>query len=99
MKPERPCISFLLNAYHYFFDCVFILKDDLCFRLVVNHRGQVLTDRYYRTLRGARAAFVRLYGDKAWEKGIKNLWSHFYPPDSRWLRKKISGSRPCPIRL
>jgi len=90
-EPERPVISFLLNCYYYFFQCVFIVKDGLGYRLVVNHRGRVLTNRDYRTLRGAKASFTRLYGDKAWQKDTKSIWSHFYPPEKKWLKKKMAG--------
>jgi len=90
-EPEMPVISFLLNCYYYFFQCVFIVKDGLGYRLVVNHRGRVLTNRDYRTLRGAKAAFTRLYGDKAWQKDTKSIWSHFYPPEKQWLKKKMAG--------
>jgi len=90
-EPERPVISFLLTCYLYFFDCVFILKDGPFFRLVVNHRGQVLTLKTYRTLAGAKTAFSHSYRQTAFKSGIKNHWSHFYPPEKQWLKKKMAG--------
>jgi hypothetical protein len=90
-EPERPVISFLLTCYLYFFDCVFILKDGGLFCLVVNHRGQVLTLKTYRTLAGAKTAFSHSYRQTAFKSGIKNQWSHFYPPEKQWLKKKMSG--------
>ena len=90
-EPERPVISFLLTCYLYFFDCVFILKDGDLFCLVVNHHGQVLTLKTYRTLAGAKTAFSHSYRQTAFKSGIKNQWSHFYPPEKQWLKKKMAG--------
>jgi len=90
-EPEKATISFLLNCHLYFFDCVFILKDGAFFRLVVNHRGQVLTLKTYQTLAGAKAAFKRIYRHEAFQPGVETHWSHFYPPDKRWLKRKMTG--------
>lgn len=84
-------ISFLLNSYHYFIDCVFILAADCGCRLVVNHQGEVLTDKYYDSIKGARIAFSRLYGRQAWRKTTRPDWSHFYQPEKDWLKNKLTG--------
>jgi hypothetical protein len=82
-------ISTLINAAYYFLQNVFILlKKDTC-RLVVLNNNRLLHDRDYRTMKGARIAFQKKFGHKAWKDGIKNDWSPPYPPDTRWLRKKI----------
>ena len=51
----------------------------------------MLTDFKYETLRGAKIAFAKLYGNKAWREGIKAQWSHFYDPDASWMSEKISA--------
>jgi len=89
--PEKKTISFLLTCYRYFLECVFIIKNGDSFSLVVNHRGQVLTRKTYRTLAGAKTAFSHLYRQTTFKPAMKNRWSHFYPPDKRWLKKKMAG--------
>ncbi len=85
---EKPMISMLINAIHYFIECVFILQSKDKFRLVVLHQSKVLYDKYYPTERGCRIAFGKFFKDKAWSEEIKADWSHFYDPDKRWLEKK-----------
>ena len=90
-KPDLTTISLLVNSIYFFLQCVFIIKAEDGYRLVALHNGKVLTDITYDSLRGARIAFSKLYGNKAWEEDVKAQWSHFYDPDSRWLAKKIGG--------
>jgi hypothetical protein len=87
-------MSLLINSIYYFIECVFILSLPDCYRLVVLHNGRVLTDVCYETLRGAKIAFSKLYHHKAWAKGVKAQWSHFYRPDADWLDEKIKDSNP-----
>lgn len=86
-------ISMLINSVYYFIECVFILDFHDHYRLVALHSGKVLIDASYETLRGARIAFSKLYGDKAWSEEIKAQWSHFYDPDARWLDEKTKDIR------
>jgi hypothetical protein len=86
-------ISMLINSVYYFIECVFILDIHDHYRLVALHSGKVLIDASYKTLRGARIAFSKLYGDKAWKEEIKAQWSHFYDPDARWLEEKTKDIR------
>jgi hypothetical protein len=81
----------LNNSHHYFLEYVFIIAHEDFFELIVNHNGSLLTDEYYRTLKGAKIAFTKLYGFKAWEKGEKAEWSFFYEPDIRWLDEKLEN--------
>ena len=92
-KTGTTTISLLINSVYYFIECVFILS--LCdgYRLVALHNGRVLTDASYESLKGARIAFTKLYSDKAWRRGTKAQWSHFYDPDLRWLEEKIGNVR------
>ena len=86
-------ISMLINSVYYFIGCVFILDFHDHYRLVALHSGKVLIDASYETLRGARIAFSKLCGDKAWSEEIKAQWSHFYDPDTRWLEEKTKDIR------
>lgn len=81
-------ISMLVSSIYYFLDFVYIIAEGGRFRLVVMHNKQLLTYRTYRTLRGARAAFSRLYGAKAWKEGLKPNWSVFYHPAAKWLAER-----------
>ncbi len=80
-------ISMLINSIYYFVQCGLILNvpKDKCYRLVVLHNGRVLTDSSYKTVRGAKIAFARMFQDKSWAEGVKPEWSHFYNPDISWL--------------
>jgi len=85
---EAKKISILINSVYYFIECVYILiLHDRC-RLIVLHRGRVLTDRTYKTVRGARIAFSKLYKHKGWKDGIKAQWSHLYDPEVKWLEER-----------
>jgi len=64
----------LINSALYFLECVYILYKKDCFQLVVLHRGRVLTDKNYKTLRGAKIAFQKMYKSKAWREGVKANW-------------------------
>jgi hypothetical protein len=59
------------------------------YRLIVIHRRKVLTDEIYKTLEEAKRAFLSQYNHKAWKNGIRPNWSHFYPPDTKWLQKNL----------
>jgi hypothetical protein len=81
-------ISMLINSIYYFIECVFILRTQNKYRLVVLHHSRVLLDKYYQTVRGCRIAFEKLFKNKAWDETIKPEWSHFYDPDKEWLQEK-----------
>lgn len=91
-RAKARAMSLLINSVYYFIECVFILSLPHRYRLVVLHNGRVLTDACYETLRGAKIAFSKLYGHKAWTDGVKAQWSHFYDPDAQWLDEKIKGT-------
>jgi hypothetical protein len=82
-------ISRLINSIFYFIDVVYILKKDDKYRLIALHGGRVLTDRSYRTIRGVKIAFSKLYSAKAWKENVKAEWSHFYPPDRPWFDENM----------
>ena len=87
---EKKMISMLINSVYYFIECVFILRSNGKYRLVVLHYGKVLLDKYYSTDKGCRIAFQKIFKDRAWDEEIKPQWSPFYDPDIRWLKKKQS---------
>ena len=79
----------LVNNGYFFLRYVFIMEDDLDYRLVVIHDNRLLTDRIYKSLRNAKGAFSRMYNRKAWKKGVKPEWGVFSPPGPGWIRNKI----------
>lgn len=87
-------ISVLTNSVYYFIQCVFILEDENKYRLLVMHKGSVLTDRVYRTIRGARIAFSKFHGFSAWSPDVIPDWTPFYNPESGWLENKIEMLTP-----
>jgi hypothetical protein len=84
-------ISLLINSAYYFIECVFILHRYDHYRLVALHNGIVLTDAPYKTIKGARIAFSKMYKKKAWSDEVKAEWSCFYDPDAGWLEEKVEG--------
>ncbi|MCU0288486.1 MAG: hypothetical protein MUF15_19085 [Acidobacteria bacterium] len=85
---EDAKISILISSIYYFLDFVFIIWEVEGFRLVVMHNKQLITYRVYKTVKAAKIAFSRIYGSKAWRKGIKPSWSVFYHPGMEWLNER-----------
>lgn len=89
---EEPIkVSMLINSIFYFLESVFIMTVEDGFRLVVIHHGYLLTDETYKTPKGAKIAFLKFWSYKAWEENVKPQWSHFYPPETKWLDKKFQA--------
>lgn len=82
-------ISRLLNSIYYFLDCVFILISEKDYRLVILHHDQVIMDVHYNTLRGAKIAFAKYFGERAWAEEVQSQWSHTYQPDNDWISEKL----------
>ncbi|MCP5104732.1 MAG: hypothetical protein GY950_15210, partial [bacterium] len=61
-KEDPVKISLLINSIYYFIESVFIMELREGYRLLVLHRGRVLADEIYKTVKGARIAFVKMYG-------------------------------------
>lgn len=85
-EPGKICV--LINSAFYFINWVFIVKRNVSYRLIVNHNGKLLMDKDYRTLRGAKIAFSKLFKHRNWEKNVKAEWSRLFEPESQWLKKK-----------
>lgn len=82
-------ISTLSNSMSFFIDAAYIVAKDENFRLVVIHNKRLLADENYKSAKGARIAFLKLFWYKAWKEDVKPEWTHFYKPDRHWLRKLI----------
>jgi len=83
-------IILLTNSVLYFLDFVFIIIEKETFRLVVLHRNRTLTDYRYRSLRGAKIAFSKIYIKMCCRKDVKPRWTCAYHPDSGWLEDKLN---------
>ena len=86
---KRNFISVLINRISYFIETVFIMTIKDGYRLIVIHRGILLTDEIYKTFEEAKRAFMRKYNHKAWKNGVKPTWSHFSPPNAKWLHENL----------
>ncbi len=86
---ERKFISVLINRILYFMETVFIMTVEDQYRLIVINRETLRTDEIYKTFEEAKSAFLNKYKYKAWGEGVKPNWSIFYPPDAKWLKKKL----------
>ena len=73
-------VSHLLNSFKYFLQHVLILCYGDYFRLLVIHECKLLSDRCYKSFKGAKIAFLKLFSDKAWKPDVIPEWSVFYNP-------------------
>ncbi|MCP4218433.1 MAG: hypothetical protein GY765_27605 [bacterium] len=86
-------ISVLTNAVYYFMQYVFIVAQGGKYRLYVIHNKKLLVDETYKSAKGAKIAFLKMYWYKAWHDGVKPKWTHFYGPDDDWMGKYLSLQR------
>lgn len=86
---EKVEISVLGNAVYYFFHRVFIFTEKRGYRLIAIHKGQILMDERYKTSKGAKIAFLKLYCCRAIQVGVKPAWTDFYTPDEQWLKSRF----------
>ncbi|MCX6583333.1 MAG: hypothetical protein NT166_24415 [Candidatus Aminicenantes bacterium] len=86
---EKMKISVLGNAVYFFFHRVFIITEKKGYRLIAIHKGELLVDARYKTSKGAKIAFLKLYCFRAWQEGVKPYWTDFYTPDERWVKKRF----------
>ena len=82
-------ISRLLNSIQFYLECAFIVHEDKGCHLIILHNGKVLMDTHYNTLRGAKIAFTKYFGRRAWLEELKPLWSHAYHPDDIWMKQHV----------
>jgi hypothetical protein len=90
-RPGEICI--LINSILYFISSVIILNKNGQYRLVVKHNNKIFIDKIYKTPRGAKIAFSKLFSHRSWREELKAEWSVFYKSDAQWLKKKCQGIR------
>lgn len=81
---ENRRISLLINSIYFFIESVFIVETGDGYRLLAIHRNNVLRDETFKTARGAKIAYLKLFAYKAWEEGVKPQWTPFYPPEEKY---------------
>jgi hypothetical protein len=86
---EKVKISVLGNAVYYFFQRVLIITEKKGYRLIAIHKGELLADATYKTSKGAKIAFLKLYWCRAGQEGVRPSWTDFYTPDERWVQKRF----------
>lgn len=87
-------VSVLINPHYFFLDRVFIKEEEKGFCLVVQSPTQILYEGRYETIRGARIAFLKVFGSHPFKKRLNTtdgnkepmaLWSHIYTPEwDKW---------------
>lgn len=90
MEPHEQSIQRLLNSMVFGVEMVFILFTETHFRLVGLNSDETVIDKEYRTLRGAKVAFTKLFQGKAFRQGLQPEWSHAYPVKTTWLKPKLA---------
>ncbi len=88
IEVERKIIP-LINSNHYLLEYVFIVFDEEDYRLVVNRCGEIITDENYKTVKGAKIAFLKFHGFLAVMDEVRARWSHAYTPDKEWLEQRL----------
>lgn len=98
--PGQPIVGFedieiasLSNSMNYFMNSVFILKENEGYRLLAFHNDLLLTDEMYKSAKGAKIAFLKLFWYRAWREDVKPEWTHFYIPDAEWLGEKLNNPK------
>jgi len=81
-------VSLLINSVYFFIESVLILQTAEGYRLLAIHQGRLIADETYKTSKGAKIAFLKFFGYKAWDDGVKPQWTPFYPPEQPWLDEK-----------
>ena len=88
MTNKEPKISSLINSVFYFLDNALIKTENRKFRLLAVHNRKKLIDKTFKTLKGARIAFAKLFTERMLESTTAE-WSDLYPPEPAWLEKML----------
>jgi hypothetical protein len=85
-----PEVTVLINAVYFFLSDVMIFKEEGWFHLIVLRRGDALLDKQFKSLRGARIAFKKMFRRSFCTSIIKPIceWTPFYTPEEKWFKKK-----------
>jgi hypothetical protein len=90
-KKQAACdleVSILENSVYYFLSHVFIMKKSGMYWIVVLRDNRLLTYCSYKTARGAKIAFSKLY-ESGWKENVKAKWGPFFNPDNHWLGERL----------
>lgn len=90
VPPDKVKISVLGNAVCFFFHRVFIVAEHKGYRLIAIHKDELLVNAKYKTAKGAKIAFLKLYWYQVWQEGVKPYWTDFYTPDDDWLKEMFN---------
>ena len=88
-------MNLLINSLYYFLHKVFIISNGSDYRLIVIKDNQMLTDKTYPTLRGAKISFARIYSSHACRQNVIPAWSSTYSPQDGWLNSELSCQSKC----
>ncbi len=88
IEVERKIIR-LINSYQYCLGLVFIVFDEESYRLVVYRKGEIVKDQGYKTVKGAKIAFLKFFSFMAHNEKIRVKWSHIYTPGKKWLEQRL----------
>ncbi len=81
----------LINENHYLLEYVFILFEEEGYRLVVNRGGEIITNKNYKTVKGAKKAFLKCHGLRSVMDDVRPKWSHVYTPPAEWLDQRLES--------
>ena len=90
-KKKTACdveVSILENSVYYFLSHVFIMKKSGMYWLVVLRDNRLLAYCSYKTAKGAKIAFSKLY-ESGWKEDVKAKWGPFFDPDNKWFNEKL----------
>jgi hypothetical protein len=91
MIEEKRKISSLINSPYYFLKYVFIVFEEEGYRLFVKDVYEIKRNKIYKTFKGAKLAFLKSFSYLAQNEKTRPDWSHFYPPDTKWLDKILES--------
>ena len=91
MIEEKRKISRLINSPHYALGLVFIVYEEEGYRLVVGEFDEIMTNKIYKTLKGAKRAFLKSFSYFAQNEKTRPSWSHIYTPDTKWLNQILES--------
>jgi hypothetical protein len=88
MEIEKKIIR-LINSYHYCLRLVFIVFEGESCRLVVYRKDEIVIDQSYKTVKGAKIAFLKFFSFMAHNEKIMPKWTHIYTPEKNWLEQRL----------
>jgi hypothetical protein len=83
-------ITVLMNSVYYFLHWVIIIREDGYYRLVVLNNEEMIFDKKFRSIRGAKIAFSKLFPFQIAALEPKSEWTPFYKPDPKYLEDKLN---------